>query len=73
MNICITHVNWDSLYFSSKFPSFAPPSSEEVAKVIIFVCGPPLLYNVFCGPREDKVLSGMLSDIGYDASQVVKF
>jgi cytochrome-b5 reductase len=48
-------------------------SSKEGNKVIIFVCGPPPLYNVFCGPREDKALSGMLADLGYDASQVVKF
>jgi len=51
--------------------SFGPPSEGE--KVKIFVCGPPPMYDVFCGPRTETDLTGVLKDIGYDASQVYKF
>jgi len=40
---------------------------------IIFVCGPPPMYNAFCGPRTDKELSGLLAEMGYTADQVYKF
>lgn len=40
---------------------------------MIFVCGPPPMYNVFCGPRNEKELTGYLAEMGYQASQVYKF
>lgn len=48
------------------------PGPEE-KDIIIFVCGPPPMYNVFCGPREEKELTGMLGELGYTAEQVYKF
>eukprot|EP00521_Asterionellopsis_glacialis_P007098 CAMPEP_0195285206 /NCGR_PEP_ID=MMETSP0707-20130614/3132_1 /TAXON_ID=33640 /ORGANISM="Asterionellopsis glacialis, Strain CCMP134" /LENGTH=294 /DNA_ID=CAMNT_0040344673 /DNA_START=30 /DNA_END=914 /DNA_ORIENTATION=+ len=48
-----------------------PPSAGKDA--IIFVCGPPPMYNALCGPRQDKELGGLLKEMGYEASQVYKF
>ena len=31
------------------------------------------MYDDFCGQRGETELSGHLKDLGYDASQVVKF
>ena len=45
-----------------------PPSSD----VLIFVCGPPSMYEALSGARGDKALSGTLADLGYSAAQVVK-
>lgn len=47
-----------------------PPSSKDS---IIFVCGPPPMYNALCGPRDAKELTGLLADMGYTADQVYKF
>lgn len=41
--------------------------------VLIFVCGPPIMYKIFCGPRDEKDLTGILKDMGYKAEQVYKF
>ena len=42
--------------------------------VVIFVCGPPGMYESLCGPRnEPQELKGILAEMGYTASQVVKF
>ena len=42
--------------------------------VVIFVCGPPGMYESLCGPRnEPQELKGILAEIGYTAAQVVKF
>eukprot|EP00814_Leptocylindrus_danicus_P021724 CAMPEP_0116030662 /NCGR_PEP_ID=MMETSP0321-20121206/16996_1 /TAXON_ID=163516 /ORGANISM="Leptocylindrus danicus var. danicus, Strain B650" /LENGTH=305 /DNA_ID=CAMNT_0003505527 /DNA_START=65 /DNA_END=982 /DNA_ORIENTATION=- len=49
-----------------------PPPSEG-DNVIIFVCGPPPMYNALCGPRDEKELTGVLAEMGYEASQVYKF
>ena len=49
---------------------FPAPEDKES---IIFVCGPPAMYSVLCGPREEKGLSGLLKDMGYSADQVYKF
>ena len=51
---------------------YAPPPSAG-AEVIFFVCGPLGMYDDFCGQRGEKELSGHLKNLGYDASQVVKF
>lgn len=49
--------------------SFPGPKED----VIVFVCGPPVLYDIFCGPRTDPELSGILQELGYTKEQVVKF
>lgn len=40
---------------------------------IIFICGPPVMYKIFCGPRDEKTLSGLLAEMGYSEDQVYKF
>lgn len=40
---------------------------------IIFVCGPPPMYDVLSGPRGEEEVKGVLSEIGYTSSQVYKF
>mmetsp|Transcript_6014 Transcript_6014/g.7661 ORF Transcript_6014/g.7661 Transcript_6014/m.7661 type:complete len:334 (-) Transcript_6014:191-1192(-) len=47
------------------------PGPEE--DVMIFVCGPPPMYNALCGPRDADELSGVLAEMGYSADQVFKF
>jgi cytochrome-b5 reductase len=47
-----------------------PPEDKES---IIFICGPPPMYNALCGSRDEKELSGLLKEIGYSAEQVYKF
>ena len=50
---------------------------EDVAATVddtlVLVCGPPPMYQALCGPRENKELSGLLADMGYEASHVYKF
>ena len=41
--------------------------------VVIFVCGPPGMYESLCGPRDDPELTGVLRDLGYSKDQVIKF
>ena len=52
-----------------------PGPKEENVKV--FVCGPPGLYKAISGakksPAEQGELTGVLSELGYDISQVYKF
>jgi cytochrome-b5 reductase len=55
----------------AKFPK---PDSD----CLIFVCGPPALYNVFSGPRDapgqpPSELAGLLKEMGYKTEQVIKF
>ena len=47
-----------------------PPPGEDA---LIYVCGPPAMYDTLTGPRGDKELSGLLAEMGYEAAQVVKF
>lgn len=49
---------------------FPGPEEEDI---IIFVCGPPPMYNVFCGPRDEKEITGILGEMGYKPEQVYKF
>jgi cytochrome-b5 reductase len=49
---------------------FPKPSGS---KFLIFVCGPPPMYNALCGPREEKEVKGLLGDMGYKPEQVFKF
>lgn len=51
--------------------NFPEPSAGD--DVMIFVCGPPPMYNALCGPRDQKELTGLLSDMEYTAEQVYKF
>ncbi len=48
-----------------------PPPSETSA--LVFVCGPPPMYEALCGPRGEEGLSGALADLGYRNEQVIKF
>lgn len=47
------------------------PGKED--DCLLFVCGPPPMYNALCGPREEESLTGLLSEMGYSADQVYKF
>jgi cytochrome-b5 reductase len=54
--------------------NFPRPDSD----CLIFVCGPPALYNVFSGPRDapgqpPSELGGLLKEMGYKTDQVIKF
>ena len=50
-----------------------PPATTD-KKVAVFVCGPPPMYQAFCGPREEpKTVTGILGDLGYQPDQVYKF
>ena len=46
--------------------AFLPP---PVPDVLIFVCGPPAMYESLCGPRDDPELTGVLRDLGYSKDQ----
>ena len=41
--------------------------------IMVFVCGPPPMYNALCGPRDKKELTGLLATMGFTAEQVYKF
>eukprot|EP00980_Cylindrotheca_fusiformis_P002245 scaffold517_cov119-Cylindrotheca_fusiformis.AAC.28 len=58
----------DKELIKSNFPD--PSAGDDL---MIFVCGPPPLYNALCGPRDEKELTGALGDMGYKAEQVFKF
>lgn len=49
------------------------PSPDGGKDVMIFVCGPPVMYDVFCGSRSESELSGVLKQMGYSTEQVFKF
>lgn len=51
-------------------PSFGPEAGDDV---IVFVCGPPPMYNALCGPRGEDEVTGLLADMGYKKEQVYKF
>jgi len=51
-------------------PSFGPDCGDDV---IVFVCGPPPMYNALCGPRGEDEVKGLLADMGYKKEQVCKF
>jgi cytochrome-b5 reductase len=48
-----------------------PPSLGD--DVIILVCGPPVMYDMLCGPRNESEVGGILGGLGYSSSQVFKF
>lgn len=47
------------------------PSHEE--DCLIFVCGPPPMYESLCGPRTEKEVTGVLKELGFSDDQVFKF
>ena len=49
------------------------PKASEGEDVIIFVCGPPIMYELLCGPRNETEVKGVLGEMGYSSSQVFKF
>ena len=51
-------------------PSFGPDGGDDV---IVFVCGPPPMYNALCGPRGEEEVKGLLASMGYKKEQVYKF
>ena len=51
---------------------YLPPASLG-EDVIIFVCGPPVMYQLLCGPRNEPEVTGILGELGYSSSQVFKF
>jgi len=52
--------------------SIAPPPSAG-SDVLIFICGPPIMYDILCGPRGEEEITGVLGEIGYSTEQVYKF
>jgi len=58
----------DKDLIASNFPG------PEAKNTRIFVCGPPPMYDAFCGPRDNKdEVTGILGDMGYNPEQVYKF
>ena len=55
----------------SKVEQYAHPPSPET---LVFVCGLPALYDVFCGPRTEKELAegSVLQQLGYTSDMVAK-
>uniref|UniRef100_A0A7S4IVV7 Oxidoreductase FAD/NAD(P)-binding domain-containing protein n=2 Tax=Odontella aurita TaxID=265563 RepID=A0A7S4IVV7_9STRA len=49
------------------------PSPVLGDDAIIFVCGPPPMYEALCGPRGESEIKGVLADMGYKKNQVYKF
>mmetsp|Transcript_7778 Transcript_7778/g.25637 ORF Transcript_7778/g.25637 Transcript_7778/m.25637 type:complete len:310 (+) Transcript_7778:3-932(+) len=49
--------------------ALTPPDADSA----LFVCGPPPMYDLLCGPRGEEELTGLLADMGYTAGQVHKF
>ena len=57
----------------AKIQKYFPPASDG-DDVIIFVCGPPIMYDMLCGPRnEPDKITGVLGELGYSPKQVYKF
>ena len=48
---------------------FAEPDDDT----IVFLCGPPPMYDTLCGPRGEPEVGGVLANMGYDESHVYKF
>ena len=40
---------------------------------VIFICGPPPMYDALCGGRGEKEISGVLKEAGFASEQVYKF
>jgi cytochrome-b5 reductase len=57
---------------ASKILRFCPPPSTG-DDLLMFVCGPPRMYDTLCGSREETKLTGILATLGYSENQVYKF
>jgi len=44
-----------------------------VGPPLVFVCGPPAMYEAVCGPREEAEVKGVLGEMGFGEDMVVKF
>jgi len=40
---------------------------------IVFICGPPPMYEALCGPRGEPEVTGTLSEMGFQTGSVIKF
>jgi cytochrome-b5 reductase len=49
---------------------YLPQPSENP---LLFICGPPPMYNAISGPREEKEVTGILGNMGYQTEHVCKF
>ena len=49
------------------------PSPSLGDDAIIFVCGPPPMYDALSGPRGEEEVKGVLAEMGFTSSQVYKF
>lgn len=52
--------------------SVVPPASAG-SDVLLFVCGPPVMTEIICGPRGEAEVTGLLGEMGYSPDQVFKF
>ena len=65
--------NWTGLrgfINRTSIEKYIPPPSENP---LIFICGPPPMYNALSGPREEKEVTGVLGTMGYQTEHVYKF
>jgi cytochrome-b5 reductase len=52
---------------------FVPGGPEQGDDIIVFICGPPPMYNALSGPRGEEDVKGLLGEMGYKKGQVYKF
>jgi cytochrome-b5 reductase len=52
---------------------FVPCGPEHGDDIIVFICGPPPMYNALSGPRGEDDVKGLLGEMGYSQNQVYKF
>lgn len=58
----------------AKLEQYLPSNTAAADQVMIFVCGPPAMYQALCGPRDEPdQVTGLLGAMGYGPSQVYKF
>ena len=43
------------------------------ADPLIFICGPPPMYNALSGPREENEVTGILGEMGFQTEHLYKF
>lgn len=55
-----------------KIAKYLPPASLG-DDVVILICGPPIMYTMLCGPRNESEVTGILGELGYTSKQVFKF
>lgn len=67
-----TYVGESGFINKEKILKYLPPASLG-DDVVILVCGPPIMYKMLCGPRDEKAVTGVLGELGYSEKQVFKF